>query len=150
MQKMGWSAGQGLGRSNQGRTDPIEVSLRCWGHQSFSSKLEGVGKFLGLSVVRKENHLESDSQINRGSSTRRVLVPISCNSFHLSVSGNAATTVCRARGSRIKLPNQPWRLVQRDTQESHVCPIPGFGVVFLLNFAVKLESTHSNGNRTNV
>ena len=25
MQKMGWSAGQGLGRSNQGRTDPIEV-----------------------------------------------------------------------------------------------------------------------------
>ncbi len=27
MQKMGWSAGQGLGRSNQGRTDPIEVHI---------------------------------------------------------------------------------------------------------------------------
>lgn len=27
LQKMGWSHGQGLGKSNQGRTDPIEVSF---------------------------------------------------------------------------------------------------------------------------
>ena len=26
LQKMGWSHGQGLGKTNQGRTDPIEVN----------------------------------------------------------------------------------------------------------------------------
>ena len=25
LQKMGWSQGQGLGKANQGRTDPVEV-----------------------------------------------------------------------------------------------------------------------------
>ena len=63
LQKMGWTAGLGLGKSNQGRTAPVEVSKvvnsDCCRVRSGQGKLEKSGKIQkGFPVTGKSGNID--------------------------------------------------------------------------------------------